>query len=159
MNTKLYHLRLSVQLTPRINNQAPDIELTFNDHVIFKGALTETTTFDVDQLLPAGEQSLSLTFTNKRDSDTDTATGADKAVIIDSITLNDISSPKFVWEGVYCPVYPEPWASEQAAAGNTLEPLLKSHNYLGWNGKWTLTFTTPVFTWVHNLENLGWIYG
>jgi hypothetical protein len=36
--------------------------------------------------------------------------------------------------------------------------LLKNHTYLSWNGKWTLTFDVPVFTWIHRVQNLGWIY-
>ena len=32
-------------------------------------------------------------------------------------------------------------------------------SYLGFNGKWTLTFTVPVFTWIHQTQNQGWIYG
>jgi hypothetical protein len=29
---------------------------------------------------------------------------------------------------------------------------------MGWNGRWELNFRVPIFTWIHQLENLGWIY-
>ena len=66
-----------------------------------------------------------------------------------------IQDPKFAWAGIYRPEYPEPWASEQT----NLATELSSHTYLGWNGTWRLTFGVPVFTWIHQVQNLGWIYG
>ena len=154
MDTKLYHLRMNVWLTPRIHNEAPEIEVLFNGNQIYQGSLTTTTCFQVDRKLSAGTQEFSIKFTNKKDSDT--TADADKAVIIDRVEFNDIASDRFAWAGIYEPTYPEPWYSEQTTKP---EPLLKSHTYLGWNGKWTLTFTTPIFTWIHAVEDLGWIYG
>ena len=77
------------------------------------------------------------------------------AIIIDSVSFFGIRDPKFAWAGVYRPNYPEPWASERT----NLAGELKAHNYLGWNGCWSLTFGVPVFTWIHQTQNLGWIYG
>jgi hypothetical protein len=154
MDTKKYQLYAQIQLTPRCSSTAPEVIVSFNHNIIYAGSLSKTTTFDIDQNLDPGEYQLSVEFLNKLDSDTDIVNGVDKAVIIDQIIFNNIQSPKFVWAGVYRPVYPESWASQQ----QNLEPLLKSHNYLGWNGKWTLTFSVPIFTWIHRTENLGWIY-
>jgi len=81
-----------------------------------------------------------------------------EAVVIEKIGFFGISDPRFAWAGVYEPKYPEPWASEQRSQGIVLQPQLKSHTYLSWNGKWTLTFDVPVFTWMHHTQNLGWIY-
>jgi hypothetical protein len=81
-----------------------------------------------------------------------------EAVVIDRISFFGISDPRFVWAGTYEPVYPEPWATQQRNAGVELAPRLTAHSYLGWPGKWTLTFTVPVFTWIHKIQNLGWIY-
>jgi hypothetical protein len=97
---------------------------------------------------------LTIALTNKTDADTMPDQGLDKAVIIESIGFFDITDPRFVWAGEYRPCYPEPWASEQS----NLPKVLKNHNYLGWNGKWTLTFGVPVFTWIHQTQDLGWIY-
>lgn len=65
-----------------------------------------------------------------------------------------MSLDRFKWAGVYFPVYPEPWASTQI----DLPKFHKSATYLGWNGQWELEFSVPIFTWIHKLENLGWIY-
>jgi hypothetical protein len=82
-----------------------------------------------------------------------------EAVIIKQVDFFGISDPQFAWSGVYEPSYPEPWATEQRSQGVVLKPQLCPHTYLGWPGKWTLTFSVPVFTWMHKTQNLGWIYG
>lgn len=152
MGTNLYLLRAKFLLTPVWHDDPPEIIVGLDESIIYAGKLFATTAFNIDQQLELGEHSLWVEFTNKKDSDTQGK--LDKAVIVDSVIFNDISDPKFVWEGMYQPCYPEPWASQQ----NNLQPILKSHNYLGWNGKWTLTFDAPIFTWIHKTQNLGWIY-
>lgn len=127
----------------------------FNDNLIYNGLLSESQVFEIDNHLPNNEYRLSVEFLNKTDNDTDLITGADKAVIIDRIIFNDIEDNRFIWAGEYCPEYPELWYNNQIIKP---QPLLKNLSYLGWNGKWTLTFTVPVFTWIHKVQNLGWIY-
>jgi hypothetical protein len=106
----------------------------------------------VDLELAPGNHNIVVEHCNKRSNDPSTE------LIITAITFNGISSPKFVWEGMYVPDYPEPWATEQRLAGNTLFKELAVTTHLGWNGKWTLIFTAPVFTWIHRVEDLGWIH-
>jgi len=89
-------------------------------------------------------------------TDADTITGSDTALIIEQVKLNGIMSDKFTWEGEYRPEYPLGWIQQNE--GNELPPILKPHTYLGWNGTWTLEVTLPLYTWIHKLENLGWIY-
>lgn len=81
-----------------------------------------------------------------------------EAIVIEKVSFFGIEDPRFAWAGQYEPVYPEPWATEQLDQGIVLQSKLCPHTYLGWPGKWTLTFDVPVFTWIHNLQNLGWIY-
>lgn len=156
MDTNLYHLRASIKLTPVWHEQAPNIVVSFNNNILYTGGLYETTTFSIDSLFSTGTYKLIVEFNNKTDNDSQY--GLDKAVIIEQIILNNITDPKFVWEGVYTPTYPKLWALQQEQQGITLQPQLKQHNYLGWNGKWVLTFDIPVFTWIHKTQSLGWIY-
>jgi hypothetical protein len=102
--------------------------------------------FDMD--LPKGTHSFILEFNNK------TNETPDMAVIIDRVEFEGIATDRMNWAGLYYPVYPEPWASTQT----NLAPVVKHSTYLGWNGRWELPFTTPIFHWIHQLENLGWIY-
>ena len=88
---------------------------------------------------------LKVTHFNKADHDPDTA------VIVKSISFFGISDPKFIWSGAYYPDYPEHYPDKTS-------PLL-GHGYLGWNGVYLLEFSVPVFTWIHQTQSLGWIYG
>jgi len=146
VDTRLYHLKCQLLLTPV---QTPEAIITFNDTVMYAGKIYEPTIINIDYKLPKGDYQLIVEHINKDNLDNTTA------LIVDNIIFNNISDPKFAWAGVYYPNYPEPWASEQ---GDTLAPALPSQTYLGWNGKWTLTFDVPVFTWIHKIQNLGWIY-
>jgi hypothetical protein len=73
----------------------------------------------------------------------------DTALIIESISFNEISSKRLLWAGTYFPQYP---------SHITGPAELIQHHYLGWNGIWQLNFSLPIYTWIHKVENLGWIY-
>lgn len=152
MDTKQYHLLCEITVQPIWHSESPEIILSFDDNVIYAGHIFATTSFIIDQDLDPGQYQLTVEFINKKNSDT--TNGLDKAVVIEKIKFNHIESPQFAWQGIYYPTYPEPWASQQTK----LKSSLTQHTYLGWNGKWTLTFDVPVFTWIHHVENLGWIY-
>ncbi len=89
----------------------------------------------------------------KTTNDTEVHTGRDTAVIIEQIKFDGIYSPKFAWAGLYSPKYPSHYQVDQQ-----LSTTLSHHTYLGWNGVWRLDFTLPIYTWIHKIENLGWIY-
>jgi hypothetical protein len=77
------------------------------------------------------------------------------AVEIVNVSFFGIQDPRFAWAGSYIPNYPEPWASEQLTL---LPTVITPQTYLGWNGVWRLDFSVPVFTWIHQVQNLGWLY-
>lgn len=145
-----YPVVIDIHLQSLWHDTPPEINIGINRNVE-RVLLTDNRVFHYE--FSASETSvLTVELLNKTDADT--VNGLDKAVIIESVSFFGISDPKFAWAGIYKPNYPEPWASQQT----DLKPLLKSHTYLGWNGKWTLTFDVPVFTWIHRVQNLGWIY-
>ena len=72
------------------------------------------------------------------------------ALIIDQIQFNEISNPKFVYQGTYYPTYPKHLLGSA--------DVLYHQNYLSWNGVWRLEFTLPIYTWIHKTLDLGWIY-
>ena len=74
----------------------------------------------------------------------------DTAVEIVNVGFFGITDPRFVWAGVYYPDYPEHYPDKTS-------PLM-GHGYLGWNGVYRLEFSVPVFTWIHQVQNLGWLY-
>ena len=91
-----------------------------------------------------GTARLTIEHYNKAELDPTTA------LIIEEIKFNNISNPKFVYQGVYYPDYPK------HLIGNDV--VLPHKNYLSWNGIWQLEFTLPIYTWIHKTLDFGWIY-
>ena len=150
MDTK-HNIKGSIILEPvGYADAIPEVLVKLNEDLLFSGELEQTTAIEFDQTLSKGSNRLSVEFYNKKDSDTKVELGLDKAVMIKSIEFFGIKSPRFVWAGNYQPIYPSHMRNQPE--------ILKYHDYLGWNGVWYLDFTTPVFTWIHQTENLGWIY-
>jgi hypothetical protein len=149
MDTRLYHTALAIKFGV---TGIPDVHVSLDGDEIHNGTINKSMIVCIDCDLELGKHVLVIEHRNKQPSDPSTE------LIIESISLNGIDSPKFAWQGIYSPNYPEPWATEQLNAGRKLEQELASTTHLGWNGKWTLTFTAPVFTWIHQVEDLGWIH-
>ncbi len=76
----------------------------------------------------------------------------DQLLHIKSIEIDEIDLGSLIYNGVYKPNYPEPWASQQAEAGNKLPESYKNVTQMGHNGTWTFTFESPFYMWL--LENL-----
>jgi hypothetical protein len=76
----------------------------------------------------------------------------DQLLHIKSIEIDEIDIGALVYEGIYTPEYPEPWASQQQQAGNTLPQSFKNVTNIGHNGRWEFGFTSPFYMWL--LENL-----
>lgn len=143
----LYNTEFSILVKPH-GATAPHIRYGINNNIneqyLDKPRLLE---YSLD--LSAGPQNFFIEFDNKT-NDT-----SDMAVEIVAVTFEGLTLDRFRWANRYWPCYPEPWASEQT------EPLPEFHShatYLGWNGRWVLEFETPIFQWIHRLENLGWVY-
>lgn len=140
-----YPVKMSVTLRPV---DCPEILVGVNGNIASM-RLTETTVLDYE-FESIGSCQLTVELINQQ---------ASEAVVVENVSFFGIEDPKFAWTGVYEPIYPEPWATQQREKGVVLKPQLCPHTYIGWPGKWTLTFDLPVFTWIHRVQNLGWIYG
>jgi hypothetical protein len=146
MTTEYPIVKLAVTLTPVFDKTAPDVLISVPGQIIRK-TLCKTQRFELEFAAPWGW--LEVVFLNKPELDNS------MSVSIDTVEFFGISDPKFAWKGVYTPIYPEPWYSEQLIKP---EKELPGATYLGWNGAWRLNFTVPVFTWMHQVQGLGWIY-
>jgi hypothetical protein len=141
-----YLVQMAVTLTPKIGTAAPRVRVSIPGNSVTH-VLHQTEKIQLEFVASSGW--VEINFCNKPELD------HNMAVIIDRIEFFGISNPKFVWRGVYFPEYPEPWYSQQIPAP---APTLPACNYLGWNGCWRLDFDVPVFTWMHQVQDLGWIY-
>ena len=131
----------------------PEVLIKLDEVILHDGPLTEVKNFKIEPFLTRGEHTITVELFNKTDANT--GENFDQAVEITGVTFENIGTERFVWAGKYTPKYPEPWASEQTGP---LPLVLTNSTVMGWNGRWELEFTTPIFTWIHKLEMLGWIY-
>ena len=76
----------------------------------------------------------------------------DQLLHIKGIEIDEIDIGALVYEGVYTPKYPEPWATQQQEAGTELPESFKNVTCIGHNGIWEFKFTSPFYMWL--LENL-----
>jgi len=76
----------------------------------------------------------------------------DQLLHIKSIEIDEINLGGLVYEGVYTPIYPEPWATQQRESGQDLKDSFKNVTKMGFNGEWNFKFESPFYMWL--LENL-----
>ena len=137
--TTEYPVKMTVTLEPV---QSPYVTITVGK-IVYKQQLFTTTSFDFD-FVAANQASLVLEHHSKSDQDPDTA------VIIRRIEFYGISDPRFIWAGTYYPVYPSHYPDQKSSR--------PGQDYLGWNGTYVLEFRVPVFSWIHQIQDMGWLY-
>ena len=76
----------------------------------------------------------------------------DQLLHLKSIEIDEIDIGALVYEGVYTPDYPQPWATQQRESGVDIKESFKNVTSMGFNGEWKFTFGSPFYMWL--LENL-----
>jgi hypothetical protein len=147
-----YKFWCELTLQPARDHVANQVSVTLDGTIYYQSDVVSTTTIKITQLLIPGPHDLCIFFQGN------SALDQNQALKIVDLTINGVCDPRFVWAGEYTPNYPEPWFSEQIAKGHSPSTSLSNTDYLGWNGTWCLRFGSPMFTWIHQTQNLGWIY-
>ncbi len=154
-------LKFKIELYATMWNKPPHAEIMINDKSFFKGDITGTeekpNIIEFEQERVEGEESsLSIHRSGKGKYETVVNDKGDilkdQLLNIKSIEIDEIDIGALVYEGVYTPDYPEPWATQQRDAGVVLEKTSKNVTQMGHNGVWTFSFTSPFYMWL--LENL-----
>jgi hypothetical protein len=154
MTIKKYKTKIEIDIVPEYHASLPTIVVGI-DSVEEKKIISQNTTLTFDTELSVGEHSVIIDFVDKTNADCVPSQNLDKTISITNIRINGICLDRFLWESTYTPNYPEPWYSQQTV----LPPQThKGSVKLGWNGRWQLNFTSPVFTWIHQTEKMGWIW-
>ena len=154
-------LKFRLELYATMWDKPPVAEIKVNSKSYFKSEITSTeqdpTVIEFDEELTEGsEYNLIIERSGK---DTNQTALNDKGEIIKdqllhikSIQIDEIDIGALVYEGVYTPKYPEPWATQQRESGNDLKDSFKNVTQMGFNGEWKFTFSSPFYMWL--LENL-----
>jgi hypothetical protein len=139
----------------------PKIRILINDQEQVNEQLivAENTTqyFEFDATLHEGACFLGIELLNKTTSDTVLDANGniieDLLLNIDSVEIDEIDLGSLLWTvSDYVPNYPEPYQLEMSKQGKDLPVSINNCVNLGWNGRWTLHFTSPFYIWL--LENI-----
>jgi len=153
-------LKFKLELWAEYWNQVPIVEILINNHSHYlkpiNGLEKEPTVIEFEHELTEGEKyQLVIKRSGKNSKQTVVKNGEiikDQLLHIKSIEIDEIDIGALVYEGVYTPQYPQPWATQQRQAGKTLPESFKNVTCMGHNGSWVLSFESPFYMWL--LENL-----
>lgn len=154
MDIKSFDVSIKVEVNPIWHSDPPRISYGINNN-LRELVIKKNQILNIKSRLPIGKHTLYINFINKLDSDCIPDQKLDKQIHIGKITIDGYSTSKFNHLSEYRPIYPEPWFSQQL----TVPPEVHfSPTILGLNGEWSLNFYSPVFPWIHKIEDLGWIW-
>lgn len=139
---------IQIEIEPYGSN-IPKIKFGIDDKCLAIIDVDKKIILEFDEVLETGKHYILIDFFNKDEYDPDTA------VIINNVTVEGMTLDRFKWANKYYPRYPKPYMNSQSGK---LPEFLSHSTYLGWNGVWRFEFETPIFEWIHRLENLGWLY-
>jgi hypothetical protein len=154
-------LKFKLELFATMWNKPPHAEIMIDNKSYFAGDITGTEdkpdVIEFEHELEEGnEYSLLIKRSNKTINQTVVNEEGDilkdQLLHIKSIEIDEIELGALLYEGVYTPEYPEPWASQQRDSGNELPKTFKNVTQIGHNGEWRFTFESPFYQWL--LENL-----
>jgi hypothetical protein len=154
------NLKFKIQLYAQYWDKPPIAEILIGGESLFKQEITGTEQNPnliefYHDLTEGKEYNFVIHRTNKDNSQTIVENNKiikDQLLFIKSIEIDEIDLGGLVYEGLYYPEYPEPWAGEQKQAGKELPISFKNVTSIGHNGRWELTFTSPFYMWL--LDNL-----
>lgn len=160
MTTKKEKLKFAFELWAEYWDKKPIVEIRINEDSKFRAEIDGTenspTVIEFEHELVEGEKcDLQIVRSNKDNSQTFLEDGKiikDQLLNIKSIEIDEIDIGALVYEGVYTPDYPEPWATDTRKAGTELAESMRNVTCMGHNGVWSLQFQSPFYMWL--LENL-----
>jgi hypothetical protein len=154
-------LKFKIELYATMWDKPPVAEIIVDGKSHFKGDITSTedkpTLIEFEAELEEDKNiDLIINRTNKGGNQTVVNEKGDilkdQLLHIKKIEIDEIDLGSLVFNGVYTPKYPEPWATQQAEAGNTLRESFTNVTQMGHDGAWKFTFSSPFYMWL--LENL-----
>ena len=154
-------LKFKLELYATMWDKPPHAEILIDDNSHFNGAITGTEDKpDLIEFEQELEEEKEYNLIIKRSGKTKNQTLInekgdilkDQLLHIKSMEIDEIDTGALVYEGIYTPKYPEPWATQQREAGTKLEESFKNVTQTGHDGEWKFKFASPFYMWL--LENL-----
>jgi len=155
------NLKYKITLFSTFWDKKPTCEISINDVNLWNGTIdgSETAPNVIEFEHPCEEgKEYELILNRQGKNNTQTVVNDkgdilhDQLLHIKSIEIDGIDIGSLVYEGVYRPNYPEPWATQQRESGIDLPETYKNVTRMGHNGTWTFKYSSPFYMWL--LENL-----
>ena len=154
-------LKFKLELYATMWDRPPHAEILIDDKNHFKGDITGTEDKpDLIEFEAEFEENKEYALIIERSGKSNNQTVInekgdilkDQLLHIKSIEIDEINIGALVYEGIYTPQYPEPWATQQRTQGAKLPESFKNVTSMGHDGEWRLSFSSPFYMWL--LENL-----
>ena len=154
-------LKFKLELYATMWHKPPQAEILIDNHSHFKGDITgdesKPNIIEFEQEVEEGkEYNLIIKRSGKGKNQTVINEKGDilkdQLLHIKSMEIDEIDIGALVYEGIYTPKYPEPWATQQREAGIELPVSFKNVTNMGHDGEWKFKFASPFYMWL--LENL-----
>ena len=154
-------LKFKLELYATMWDKPPHAEILINDMSHFNGDITGTedkpTLVEFEHELEEGKEYNIIIDRSGKDKNQTVVNDKgdllkDQLLHIKSMEIDEIELGALVFEGLYTPDYPEPWATQQREAGTELPESFKNVTSMGHDGTWRFKFESPFYMWL--LENL-----
>jgi hypothetical protein len=144
------NLQFKISLTGTYWDKKPQFSVWLDDHVVIQSEIASKSEqiINFERRITEGPHQLKIRLENKTDTDTvieNDEVVKDMLLNINDITFDDISLGNLLWSAEY--ILDKP----QIYKGQTIDHLDGCVN-LGWNGTYTLKFSSPFYIWL--LEKL-----
>jgi len=154
MQTNYENILFEIELSAIFWDQPPRAKILVNDECKFDGAIDQSTGIIkfYHELEFGKSQQMIIHRYNKTQSQCQGE--KDQIMCISKILIDGININNFILSrATFCPIYPEPWASQQVARGIQLETTLLGETYFGHNGQWCFAFTSPFWQFLIKAMN------
>jgi len=142
---EIENLKFDISLSGTVWKKLPAFSIWFDEQLMISGeADSSTKTFTFEREVSEGDHVLKIRLDNKTDDDTLLENNNiinDMLLNIDDITIDDISLGNLLWSAEYILDTPCMYKGEMI---NHLDSCIN----LGWNGAYTLKFTSPFYIWL-----------
>jgi hypothetical protein len=144
------NLQFKISLTGTYWDKKPQFSVWLDNHVVIQSEIVSKSEqiINFERRVTEGPCELKIRLENKTTADTNIRNGEvidDMLLNINDITVDDISLGNLLWSAEY--ILDKP----QIYKGQTIDHLDGCVN-LGWNGTYTLKFSSPFYIWL--LEKL-----
>lgn len=145
-------VRVELVIATETSGLRPLIEIGINNEVFFAGESDQIENkFVINTELLQGSHELYIDLIGPELVQHDPGS----AVIIGSVRFQHLDDDFSIFSQ-YRPQYPDHWIAENREKNIHLPASIHS-NHLGWRGRWSIDFDTPIYPWIHKKLNLGWL--